>query len=108
MTDYAVCPACGTTLTSAVCNACAVSSLTAPSAFAATSGAHYTRFWQRFLIASIPAAVLALFVESTLYGYVLYLGVYLTYCAWGEATAPLQTADNRQLSANSQQLTANS
>jgi hypothetical protein len=44
-------------------------------------------FWSRFLIASVPAAVLALFVESTFYGYVLYVGVYLTYLAWEEATS---------------------
>ena len=108
MTGYAVCPACEARLTSAVCNACAAGFATAQDAPAATSRAHYNRFWQRFLIASIPAAVLALFVESTLYGYVLYLGVYLTYCAWGEATAPLQTADSPQLSATRQQPTANS
>jgi len=106
MTDYAICPACGAALTSAICDACTTSSL--PGASATTTGSHDTRLWQRFLIACIPAAVLALFVESTLYGYVLYLGVYLTYCAWGGATATLQTADNRQLSAGSQQLTANS
>ena len=102
MTDYAICPACGATLTSAVCNACAAGSVTPPGASAATTGAHYNGFWQRFLIASIPAAVLALFVESTLYGYVLYLGVYLTYCAWGAATAPIHTTDYRQPSIQSQ------
>jgi hypothetical protein len=52
-------------------------------------------FWSRFLIASVPAAVLALFVESTFYGYILYVGVYLTYLAWAEATAsPSPIADN--------------
>jgi len=108
MTGYAVCPACGAALTSAVCKTCGARFSTASDASAATTGAHYNGFWQRFLVASIPAAILALFVESTLYGYVLYLGVYLTYCAWGEATAPLHTTDDRQLSTNSQQLTANS
>jgi hypothetical protein len=108
MTDYAICPTCGAALTSAICHACATSSLTFPGTSGTTAGTHYNGFWQRFLIACIPAAVLALFVESTLYGYALYLGVYLTYCAWGQATAPVKTADNRQLSAGSQQLTANS
>ena len=107
MTGYAVCPACGTALTSAVCNACGAGFATAPELPGTTTGAHYNGFWQRFLIACIPAAVLALFVESTLYGYALYLGVYLTYCAWGQATVPVRTTDNRQLSAGSQQLTAN-
>ena len=108
MTDYAICPACDAALTSAVCMACGAGFATAPGTSTTTAGAYYNGFWQRFLIASIPAAVLALFVESTLYGYVLYLGVYLTYCAWGQASATLQTTDNRQLSAGSQQLTANS
>jgi hypothetical protein len=103
MTDYAVCPACGAALTSAVCNTCGTRFSTAPATSGGTTRSHHNSFWQRFLIASIPAAILALFVESTLYGYVLYLGVYLTYCAWGEATAPLQTADSRRLS-----VTANS
>ena len=85
MTDYAVCVACGTALASGTCNACARSNA-APAAFPTTAELHHTRFWQRFLVASIPATVLALCVESTLYGFVLYLGVYLTYCAWGEAT----------------------
>ena len=101
MTDHGVCPACGITLTAAICNTCGVGSLAAPDAPAATTGAHNTGFWPRFLIASVPAAVLALFVESTLYGCALYLSVYLTYYAWGEATAPLQTADTRRRSAHS-------
>ena len=107
MTDYAICPTCRAAPTSGVCDTCEASSLTAPGASAVTTGSHYNGFWERFLIACIPAAVLALFVESTLYGYALYLGVYLTYCAWGQATAPAQTADSRQLSAGSQQLSAN-
>lgn len=102
MTDYAICPACGAALTNAVCNACGAHHSIVRSAPDATTGAHYNGFWQRFLIACIPAAVLALFVESTLYGYVLYLGVYLTYCAWGAATAPIHTTDYRQPSIQSQ------
>ena len=97
-------------LTSADCDACAARYATAQDDPPRPAEHITTGFWQRFLIASIPAAVLALFVESTLYGYVLYLGVYLTYCAWGEATSPCTAAGNRQPSAQShgQQLTANS
>jgi hypothetical protein len=109
MTDYAICPACGAALTSIVCNACTDSSVTVPGPSAATTGWRYNGFWQRFLIACIPAAVLALFVESTLYGYALYLGVYLTYCAWGEATSPMRETDDRRPSIQSHgQATANS
>ena len=108
MTGYAVCPACKAALTSAVCGGCGAGFATAPGTPGTTTGAHYNGFWQRFLIASIPAAILALFVESTLYGYALYLGIYLTYCAWGEATAPIHTTDDRTASIQShgQQLTA--
>ena len=109
MTDYAICPTCEAAVTSAVCKACGAGFATAPGTSGTTAGTHYNGFWQRFLIACIPAAVLALFVESTLYGYALYLGVYLTYCAWGEATSPMHTTDDRQPSIQShgQQLTAN-
>ena len=108
MTDYAICPACEAALTSAVCKACGAGFATTLGTSGTTAGAHYNGFWQRFLIACIPAAVLALFVESTLYGYALYLGVYLTYCAWGEATSPMHTTDDRQPSIQSHgQATAN-
>jgi hypothetical protein len=104
MTDYVVCPACETALTSAVCKTCSARSSAAPVVpFAPTTVAapHYTGVWQRFLIASIPAAILALFVESILSGYLLYLGIYLMYCLWGEAMRPLNERE-----ANSQQQTA--
>jgi hypothetical protein len=106
MTDYAICPTCGAALTSGVCDSCEASSLAPPGA---STGPHYNGFWQRFLIASIPAALLALFVESTLYGYALYLGIYLTYCAWGAATATIYTTDDRLTSIQSHgRATANS
>jgi hypothetical protein len=112
MTDYVVCPACETALTSAICNTCGARSSAAPVVpFAPTrvDAPHYTGVWQRFLIASIPASILALFVESTLSGYLLYLGIYLMYCVWGEAMRPLdkRETDSQQQTAG-QRLTANS
>jgi hypothetical protein len=86
MAVLAACSACGAALTTGECGYCGLRAGTHPTA---------SSFWSRFFVACVPAAVLALFVESTFYGYVLYVGVYLTYLAWAEATAsPSPIADN--------------
>jgi undecaprenyl pyrophosphate phosphatase UppP len=105
MAVLAVCSACGAALTAAGCARCAVRSAPIRNNSRKARRAYYTGFWQRFLIATIPAAVLALFVESTVYGYILYLGVYLTYLAWAEATAG-PSLNSEQSTASSQRLPA--
>jgi hypothetical protein len=96
MAVLAACSACGAALTTGECGYCGLRAGTHPTASRREAGAMRRHsFWSRFFVACVPAAVLALFVESTFYGYVLYVGVYLTYLAWAEATAsPSPIADN--------------
>jgi hypothetical protein len=108
MTDYAVRPARTTRVTGAVCHSSPAGPVPKRAALATSAGVHQTRFWQRFFIASFPAALLALLVESTIYGFVLYLGIYVTYCVWSEVAASVQPADNHVRAVASQQLTAGS
>ena len=107
MTDYAVCPACANELTAAVCDSCPNGPVANRAALATSAGVHQTGFWQRFLVASFPAALLALFVESTLHGFALYFGIYVTYCVWSEVAASAHPADDNMPAVVSQ-LTANS